>query len=80
MKQLGLQGEFNIETDFVFGLTFATRENVWKFWEAKSEESTLTTQLAKFCVTDKPKCQQDLQYPSTVGIVTKPNCHFYQNI
>ena len=39
----------------------------------------MTTKLAKLCVTDKPKCQQYLQYASTSEIVTKQNHQFYQN-
>ena len=80
VKYLGLDAEINIPSGFVFRLPFSTRNNAWKFWDANSDESTLTTQLAKLRVADKPKCQLDLEYVSTVELVTIRNRQFYQSI
>eukprot|EP00794_Sanderia_malayensis_P019612 gene19612-21543_t len=80
VKQLKLQTTIRFAGDFKPRMSSETRENVWRFWEANSEESTLTTRLAKLRVTDKPKCQKDLEYASTVTIVTIRNRQFYQSI
>ena len=45
-----------------------------------SEQSTITTALARLRVTEKPGCQQDLEYASTVRVVVKRNRQFYQSI
>ena len=56
------------------------RQNDWDFWEANSENSTLTTRLVKIRVTDKPKCQEGLEYPSSVTVEKIRNRQFYQSI
>lgn len=70
VKYLRLCNEIIFDNDFVVCLPFATREAVWKFWVSNSDESTLTTHLAKLCMADKSKCQLDLKYVSAVKVVT----------
>ena len=66
--------------DFVVCTPFSIRQKVWDFWHANSEESTLTTQLAKLHTTEKPKCQSDLDFDLIVKVVNKHNRSFYQSI
>ncbi len=81
VKQLKLQTTIRFAGDFKPRMSSETRENVWRFWEAKSGKSTVTARPAKLRVTDKPKCQKDLEYASTVAsIVTFRNRQFYQSI
>ena len=56
-KYLGVASEisFGGKNIIEFHLPFETRNTVWKFWEANSEESTLNTELARMKVTSKPK-------------------------
>ena len=80
VKYLRLCNEIIFDNDFVVCLPLATREAVWKFWVSNSDESTLTTHLAKMCVADKSKCQLDLKYVSTVKVVTIRGRKFCQSI
>lgn len=80
VKKLKLQNSIHFDHLYKPRLTFETRKNVWKFWDDNSDESTLTTQLAKLRVSRKPKCQQDLDYNSTVSVVTIRKCLYYQSI
>ena len=56
---LGLDDEIAVANDFAVHIPLATRQKVWEFWDSNSEESTLTTLLAKLCVADMPKCLLD---------------------
>ena len=80
VKRLKLQETIQFERDFKPRLSDEVRQTVWAFWYSNSEHSTLTTRLTKLRVTDKPRCQQGLEYPTTVTVVVIRKRKFYQSI
>ena len=62
------------------GKTHETRLCVWEFWHEISEESTITTRLARLRDIERHGCQRDLDFKSTVTTVPKRRWKFYQSI
>ena len=79
-KYLALKDDVTLGNEYVSRTPLATRQKVWNFWHAVSDESTNTTYLARLHVSEKPKCQIDLGFMSTVTKVIKRNLQFYQSI
>ena len=71
LKYLGLSESFVASTLYVPKTPFETRNCVWQFWHTISEESTITTALARLRVSERHGCQQDLEHIPTVRIVKK---------
>ena len=67
-------------TTYVSRTQYGMRLIVWEFWHQVSDESTMTTVLVRLRVSEQPACQNDLEYSSTVRIVTKRNTEFNQSI
>ena len=80
LKYLGLSESFVASTLYVPKTQFETRNCVWQFWHTISEESTITTALARLRVSERHGCQQDLEHIPTVRIVKKRNRDFYISI
>lgn len=80
LKYLGLSDKFPMVGKFTSRTPLHIRDIVWKFWHRESEESTLTTSLARLRVASKPHYHDGLEYASTVQIVLKRKKEFYQSI
>ena len=59
---------------------FETRQNVWEFWHRNSVESTITSQLHKIPVNQKPRIQEGLQFVDTITRTKQRNRDYYQSI
>lgn len=80
LKYLGLSDKFHQVKVYVGKTPFETRNCVWTFWHEVSEESTITTALARLRASERHGCQADLEFVSTVKVVTKRKRNFYVSI
>ena len=80
LRNLGLQDRFHMITTYVSRTPFETRLAVWIYWHRVSQESTMSTQLARLRVAQRHPCQKELEFSTTVQIVKKRNREFYQSI
>ena len=80
LKYLDLEKVFPMVTTYVSRTPYGTRLIVWEFWHQVSDESTWLQSWLDCEYLRRPACQKDLEYSSTVRIVTKRNREFYQSI
>ena len=53
---------------------------VWAFWHENSQESTITSQIAKIHVNSKPQRQEGSEFLATVTTVTQRKRDFFQSL
>lgn len=53
VKNLGLNDKFHVVSEYVSRIPYETRLAVWIYWHQVSEESTMSTQLARLLIRAK---------------------------
>ena len=71
LKYLELDKIFVMVKTYIGKTPYETRLCVWEFWHEISEESTITTRLARLRDIERHGCQRDLDFKSTVTTVLK---------
>ena len=80
LRYLKLSKKFPQVKVYVGRVPYDTRNCVWVFWHTVSQESTITTALARLRETERHGCQADLQFAPGVKTVTKRNRNFFISI
>ena len=79
LKRMKLTTKFTHVVPRINNIPLSTRLCAWEFWHHVSDESTLTTVLARLRVTERPVVQEDLPFHGDVQKVLIRNREFFKH-